>query len=167
MEEKTLVAIIGCTMVLVLMMIRVPIAVCLGAVGVGGFAWMVGWALVLEYAIAASAVSVGWSGYFTGTILNEFFGLQLPAWLSAGPLALGGAEGGFIGGGQSNTVASVATNAVVVGGSENRASNSFATVGGGRSNNAASTFAVISGGLSAGEVVAATSIAELKAMNAE
>lgn len=59
-------------------------------------AWTVGWALVLEYAIAASAVSVGWSGYFTGTILNEFFGMQLPAWLSAGPLALGGAEGGLI-----------------------------------------------------------------------
>ncbi len=59
-------------------------------------AWTVGWALVLEYAIAASAVSVGWSGYFTGTILNEFLGLQLPPWLSAGPLALGGAEGGLI-----------------------------------------------------------------------
>ena len=59
-------------------------------------AWTVGWALVLEYAIAASAVSVGWSGYFTGTILNEFFGIQLPTWLSAGPLALGGAAGGFI-----------------------------------------------------------------------
>lgn len=43
MEERTLVAIIGCVMVLVLMVIRVPIAVCLGAVGVGGFAWMVGW----------------------------------------------------------------------------------------------------------------------------
>ncbi|WP_435419391.1 amino acid permease [Parerythrobacter aurantius] len=59
-------------------------------------AWTVGWALVLEYAIAASAVSVGWSGYFTGTILNEFLGIELPAWLSAGPLALGGAAGGFI-----------------------------------------------------------------------
>jgi APA family basic amino acid/polyamine antiporter len=59
-------------------------------------AWTVGWALVLEYAIAASAVSVGWSGYFTGTILNEFLGVELPAWLSAGPLAFGGAEGGFI-----------------------------------------------------------------------
>ena len=59
-------------------------------------AWTVGWALVLEYAIAASAVSVGWSGYFTGTILNEFFNFQLPSYLSAGPLALGGAEGGFI-----------------------------------------------------------------------
>ncbi len=60
------------------------------------FAWTVGWALILEYAVAASAVSVGWSGYFSGTILNEFFGVQLPPWLSAGPLALGGAPGGLI-----------------------------------------------------------------------
>ncbi|MEA1072692.1 amino acid permease [Sphingomonas sp. LY160] len=59
-------------------------------------AWTVGWALVLEYAIAASAVSVGWSGYFSGTILNEFFGYSLPTALSAGPLALGGVEGGLI-----------------------------------------------------------------------
>ena len=59
-------------------------------------AWTVGWALVLEYAVAASAVSVGWSGYFTGTILNEFLGVSLPAWLTAGPLALGGAPGGLI-----------------------------------------------------------------------
>jgi APA family basic amino acid/polyamine antiporter len=59
-------------------------------------AWTVGWALIMEYAIAAAAVSVGWSGYFTGTILNEFLGVHLPAWLSAGPLAFGGAEGGFI-----------------------------------------------------------------------
>jgi APA family basic amino acid/polyamine antiporter len=59
-------------------------------------AWTVGWALVLEYAIAASAVSVGWSGYMTGTILNEFMGINLPAWMAAGPLALGGAPGGFI-----------------------------------------------------------------------
>jgi APA family basic amino acid/polyamine antiporter len=59
-------------------------------------AWTVGWALVLEYAIAASAVSVGWSGYFSGTILQEFLGIDLPAWLSAGPLAFGGAPGGLI-----------------------------------------------------------------------
>ncbi|WP_073974925.1 amino acid permease [Erythrobacter donghaensis] len=64
---------------------------------VGEFlAWTVGWALILEYAVAASAVSVGWSGYFSGTILNEFMGIELPAWLAAGPLALGGAPGGFI-----------------------------------------------------------------------
>jgi len=59
-------------------------------------AWTVGWALIMEYAIAAAAVSVGWSGYFSGTILHGFFGVDLPAWLSAGPLALGGAPGGFI-----------------------------------------------------------------------
>jgi basic amino acid/polyamine antiporter, APA family len=59
-------------------------------------AWTVGWALVLEYAIAASAVSVGWSGYFSGTILGDTFGISLPAWLTSGPLALGGAPGGFI-----------------------------------------------------------------------
>ncbi|MBB3347064.1 MULTISPECIES: amino acid permease [unclassified Sphingomonas] len=59
-------------------------------------AWTVGWALILEYAVAASAVAVGWSGYFSGTILNQFLGIHLPAWLSAAPLALGGAPGGFI-----------------------------------------------------------------------
>ena len=59
-------------------------------------AWTVGWALILEYAVAASAVSVGWSGYFTGTILNQFFGIELPAYLASAPLALGGTPGGFI-----------------------------------------------------------------------
>ena len=59
-------------------------------------AWTVGWALVLEYAVAASAVSVGWSGYFTGTILEHSLGIQLPAWMVAGPLALGGSPGGVI-----------------------------------------------------------------------
>jgi len=47
-------------------------------------AWMVGWALVLEYAVAASAVSVGWSGYFMG-LLKSWTGLELPTLLSAGP----------------------------------------------------------------------------------
>ncbi len=64
---------------------------------VGEFlAWTVGWALILEYAVAASAVAVGWSGYFTGTILNQYLGVHLPVWLSAGPLALGGSAGGLI-----------------------------------------------------------------------
>jgi len=59
-------------------------------------AWTVGWALIMEYAIAAAAVSVGWSGYFSGTFLNELMGVQLPPSLAAGPLALGGAPGGLI-----------------------------------------------------------------------
>ncbi|GAA4030382.1 amino acid permease [Sphingomonas rosea] len=59
-------------------------------------AWTVGWALILEYAVAASAVSVGWSGFFSGTVLKEFLGVELPTWLSGAPLALGGIEGGLI-----------------------------------------------------------------------
>jgi basic amino acid/polyamine antiporter, APA family len=51
-------------------------------------AWMVGWALVLEYAIAAGAVSVGWSGYFVG-LLKNFAGIHIPEALVAGPSAGG------------------------------------------------------------------------------
>lgn len=47
-------------------------------------AWTVGWALVLEYAIGASAVAVGWSGYFTG-LLDNSLGIRIPLALSAGP----------------------------------------------------------------------------------
>jgi len=47
-------------------------------------AWMVGWALILEYAIAAGAVSVGWSGYFIGW-LNTSFNISIPHTLVRGP----------------------------------------------------------------------------------
>ena len=40
-------------------------------------AWMVGWALILEYAVAASAVSVGWSNYFVG-LLERTFSIDIP-----------------------------------------------------------------------------------------
>lgn len=48
-------------------------------------AWMVGWALILEYTVAAGAVSVGWSGYFVG-LLREFLGINLPAAWTLGPV---------------------------------------------------------------------------------
>ncbi|MGQ3308676.1 MAG: amino acid permease, partial [Brevundimonas sp.] len=47
-------------------------------------AWMVGWALILEYAVAAGAVSVGWSGYVLGLIENAA-GFDWPDALQAGP----------------------------------------------------------------------------------
>ena len=47
-------------------------------------AWMVGWALILEYAVAASAVSVGWSGYVLGLIENALH-IDWPDLLQAGP----------------------------------------------------------------------------------
>jgi len=46
-------------------------------------AWMVGWALILEYAVAAGAVSVGWSGYANGFL--HAHGIGLPVALTAGP----------------------------------------------------------------------------------
>ena len=39
-------------------------------------AWIIGWALVLEYAFGAATVAVGWSGYVTS--LLGFFGVKLP-----------------------------------------------------------------------------------------
>jgi basic amino acid/polyamine antiporter, APA family len=47
-------------------------------------AWMVGWALVLEYAIAASAVSVGWSGYMVA-LAEEIFKTDIPNTWVSGP----------------------------------------------------------------------------------
>lgn len=46
-------------------------------------AWMVGWALILEYAVAAGAVAVGWSGYANGFLAS--MGMGLPLNLTAGP----------------------------------------------------------------------------------
>lgn len=47
-------------------------------------AWIVGWALVLEYAIAASAVSVGWSGYMVG-LIEELWKIDIPNTFVSGP----------------------------------------------------------------------------------
>ena len=47
-------------------------------------AWMVGWALILEYAVAAGAVSVGWSGYVVG-LLENLLSIDIPDTLVAGP----------------------------------------------------------------------------------
>lgn len=47
-------------------------------------AWCVGWALILEYAVAASAVSVGWSGYVLGQI-EKALGFDWPDMFQAGP----------------------------------------------------------------------------------
>jgi APA family basic amino acid/polyamine antiporter len=46
-------------------------------------AWIIGWDLILEYLVAASTVSVGWSGYVVA-FLHDAFGVDLPkAWTSA------------------------------------------------------------------------------------
>ena len=43
-------------------------------------AWIIGWALILEYAIGNIVVAISWSGYFVN--LLEGFNIHLPGWLS-------------------------------------------------------------------------------------
>jgi basic amino acid/polyamine antiporter, APA family len=44
-------------------------------------AWIVGWALVLEYALGAATVSVGWSGYFTFILHTLHIWDVPPVWM--------------------------------------------------------------------------------------
>jgi basic amino acid/polyamine antiporter, APA family len=44
------------------------------------FAWIIGWALLMEYSIGNIYIAFSWSGYFTN--LLEGFGLHLPQWLT-------------------------------------------------------------------------------------
>jgi APA family basic amino acid/polyamine antiporter len=53
------------------------------------FAWMIGWDLILEYAVGSMTVAVGWSGYFQRILAG--FGLHLPVWMTASPWAAEGA----------------------------------------------------------------------------
>ncbi|GJD33609.1 amino acid permease [Methylobacterium aerolatum] len=52
-------------------------------------AWLIGWDLVLEFALAAATVAVGWSGYARSLMADV--GLHLPPALCAGP-----GEGGVV-----------------------------------------------------------------------
>ena len=44
------------------------------------FAWVIGWALLMEYSIGNIYVAFSWSGYFTN--LLEAFHIHMPAWLT-------------------------------------------------------------------------------------
>lgn len=49
------------------------------------FAWIIGWGLVLEYAMGAMTVAVSWSGYFAK--LLQLAGVGIPFWLHNDPLS--------------------------------------------------------------------------------
>ncbi|MEO8810656.1 MAG: amino acid permease, partial [Rhodanobacter sp.] len=51
-------------------------------------AWFIGWNMVAEYGISASAVAASWTGYFTS--LLDHMGLHLPIALTEAPLAYTG-----------------------------------------------------------------------------
>src|SRR3989454_6228613 len=58
-------------------------------------AWIIGWDLILEYAVGNMAVAVGWSGYFV-RLCGSLFCLKFPLWLvndyraASGIVATGG-----------------------------------------------------------------------------
>jgi len=52
-------------------------------------AWMIGWDLILEYAVGSMTVAIGWSGNFQRVLLS--LGITLPTWMQAGPGILPGA----------------------------------------------------------------------------
>ncbi|MBP8823439.1 MAG: amino acid permease [Flavobacteriales bacterium] len=47
-------------------------------------AWVIGWALILEYAIGNVVVAISWSSYFTNILAA--LGLHVPPWLATDPL---------------------------------------------------------------------------------
>src|SRR5690606_30065544 len=58
--------------------------------GLGEFvAWVIGWMLILEYSVAISAVSVGWSGYVNNALMA--MGMGLPDALTLTP-----SQGGIV-----------------------------------------------------------------------
>jgi APA family basic amino acid/polyamine antiporter len=49
------------------------------------FAWIIGWDLILEYAVGSMTVAIGWSGYMQKLLSG--IGITLPLWMSAAPSA--------------------------------------------------------------------------------
>lgn len=58
------------------------------------FAWIIGWDLVLEYAVGSATVANGWSGYFQSVMAKA--GLVLPEALRDAPIRYDAATGEFV-----------------------------------------------------------------------
>src|SRR6185503_8611861 len=58
-------------------------------------AWIIGWDLVLEYAVGAATVAIAWSEYFNKVL--EFFGLHVPYEWYHSPFESAAAVGGAAG----------------------------------------------------------------------
>ncbi|MGN6327772.1 MAG: amino acid permease [Rhodanobacter sp.] len=43
------------------------------------FAWIIGWDLLIEYALIVGVVAIGWSGYVQA-LIEQLFGVHLPVW---------------------------------------------------------------------------------------
>ena len=58
------------------------------------FAWIIGWDLVLEYAVGSATVATGWSGYFQNVL--QKVGVQLPLAFRESPWRYDAAAGHFL-----------------------------------------------------------------------
>src|SRR5438132_436065 len=65
------------------------------ALGIGAIigAWVIGWDLVLEYALGATTVAIGWSGYVVSFLAD--FGIVVPSALAQSPLIYDATGGGW------------------------------------------------------------------------
>jgi APA family basic amino acid/polyamine antiporter len=76
-------------------------------------AWIIGWDLILEYAVGAIAVAIGWSGYVVSFMKD--FGLNLPAQFASSPLNYDAAKHAWSSTGAMLNVPAVIIVAVVTG----------------------------------------------------
>lgn len=53
-------------------------------------AWIIGWALILEYSIGNIVVAISWSSYFNNLLVN-IFNIHLPDWMLVDPATASGA----------------------------------------------------------------------------
>jgi APA family basic amino acid/polyamine antiporter len=58
------------------------------------FAWIIGWDLILEYAVGSATVANGWSGYFQSVIVK--LGIVLPTALAGPPIIYDPGTGSFM-----------------------------------------------------------------------
>ncbi|HXG00390.1 MAG TPA: amino acid permease [Bacteroidota bacterium] len=58
------------------------------------FAWIIGWDLVLEYAVGSATVANGWSGYFQSVMAKV--GIALPQALAGPPMVYDTTSGAFV-----------------------------------------------------------------------
>lgn len=71
------------------------------------FAWIIGWDLVLEYAVGSATVANGWSSYFTK--ITHAIGIHLPDSISKPPYTFDDKTGEFMPGGYINLPAVIIT----------------------------------------------------------
>ena len=75
------------------------------------FAWIIGWDLVLEYAVASAAVAHGWSAHFQD--LLKSFGIVIPFSLSTAPIDFNTGTGHFFATGSYFDLTAVIITAII------------------------------------------------------